>query len=64
MLEVRNGTRDRVDQALWPVSSEHQYLTVVETALRARLSPKALYKWISMGKITRAEGVHPPAARL
>ncbi|HUA36230.1 MAG TPA: helix-turn-helix domain-containing protein [Candidatus Binataceae bacterium] len=41
-----------------PSISDHEYLTVVETAARARLSPKTLYNWISMGKITRAAGVH------
>jgi hypothetical protein len=58
MRELRNGTRDREGQAVRPSSSEHEYLTVVETAMRARLSPKTLYNWISMGKITRSEGVH------
>ncbi len=41
-----------------PSISDHEYLTVVETAARARLSPKTLYNWISMGKITRSAGVH------
>jgi Helix-turn-helix domain len=36
----------------------HEYLTVVEAATKARLSPKTLYNWISMGKIARPEGVH------
>ena len=58
MRELRNGTRDREGQAVRPSSSEHEYLTVVETAMRARLSAKTLYNWISMGKITRSEGVH------
>jgi len=58
MRELRNGTRDREGQAVRPSSSEHEYLTVVETAMGARLSPKTLYNWISMGKITRSEGVH------
>jgi len=58
MRELRNGTRDREGQAVRPSSSEHEYLTVVETAMRARVSPKTLYNWISMGKITRSEGVH------
>ena len=58
MRELRNGTRDREGQAVRASSSEHEYLTVVETAMRARLSPKTLYNWISMGKITRSEGVH------
>ena len=48
MRELRNGTRDREGQAVRPSSSEHEYLTVVETAMRARLSPKTLYNWISM----------------
>ena len=58
MRELRNGTRDREGQAVRPSSSEHEYLTVVETAMKARLSPKTLYNWISMGQITRSEGVH------
>lgn len=36
----------------------HEYLTVIEAAGEARLSPKTLYNWISMGKIGRLEGVH------
>jgi len=58
MRELPHRTRDREGQAVRPSSSEHEYLTVVETAMRARLSPKTLYNWISMGKITRSEGVH------
>ena len=58
MRELRNGVRERDGQALRPSSSEHEYLTVVETAIKARLSPKTLYNWISMGKIARSEGVH------
>jgi len=58
MRELRNGIRDRDGQAVRPSSSEHEYLTVVETAMKARLSPKTLYNWISMGKIARSEGVH------
>jgi hypothetical protein len=58
MRELRNGAKHHDDHAFRPSSSEHEYLTVVETAIRARLSPKTLYNWISMGKITRAEGVH------
>ena len=58
MRELRNGTLDHTAQALRPPSSEHEYLSVVETAIRARLSPKTLYNWISMGKITNSEGVH------
>jgi hypothetical protein len=58
MRELENHTRDNDRQALRLTSSEHEYLTVVETAMKARLSPKTLYNWISMGKITRSEGVH------
>jgi len=58
MRELLNGTLDHTAQALRPPSSEHEYLTEVETAIRARLSPKTLYNWISMGKITSSEGVH------
>ena len=58
MRELGNGTRDHTDQALRPSHSEYEYLTVPETAMRARLSPKTLYNWISMGKITSSEGVH------
>jgi hypothetical protein len=58
MRELRNSIRDRDRQAARPLSSEHEYLTVVETAIKARLSPKTLYNWISMGKIARPEGVH------
>jgi hypothetical protein len=58
MRELRNDIRDRDGQAVRPSSSEHEYLTVVETAMKARLSPKTLYNWISMGKISRSEGVH------
>jgi hypothetical protein len=58
MREPQNSTLDRTAQALRPSSSEHEYLTVVEAAIRARLSPKTLYNWISMGKITSSEGVH------
>ena len=58
MRELRNGRRDYTDQVVRHSSSEHEYLTVIETAMKARLSPKTLYNWISMGKITRGEGVH------
>jgi hypothetical protein len=58
MRELRNGTLDHTAQALRASSSEHEYLTVVEAAIRARLSPKTLYNWISIGKITSSEGVH------
>jgi hypothetical protein len=58
MRALENGTLDHTTQSLRPSSPEHEYLTVVETAIRARLSPKTLYNWISMGKITSAEGVH------
>ena len=58
MRELRNGRRDYTDQVKQPSNSEHEYLTVIETAMKARLSPKTLYNWISMGKITRREGVH------
>jgi IS30 family transposase len=58
MCELRNDIRDHTDQALRAPSSEQEYLTVVETAMRARLSPKTLYNWINMGKITGSQGVH------
>ena len=58
MRELRNSVPERDGQALRPSSSEHEYLTVEETAIKARLSPKTLYNWISMGKIARSEGVH------
>jgi hypothetical protein len=48
MRELENNTRDNDPQASRLMSSEHEYLTVVETAMKARLSPK----------ITRSEGVH------
>jgi hypothetical protein len=58
MRELRNGTLDHTAQGPRAYSSEHEYLTVVEAAIRARLSPKTLYNWISMGKISSSEGVH------
>jgi hypothetical protein len=58
MPELRNGTSDHTALALQRSSAEHEYLTVVETAIRARLSPKTLYNWISIWKITSSEGVH------
>jgi hypothetical protein len=58
MREPGSNTRDHDGQALRLASAEPEYLTVVETAIKARLSPKTLYNWISMGKITRSEGVH------
>jgi len=41
-----------------PSISDHEYLTVLEAAARARLSPKTLYNWINMAKIARCDGVH------
>ena len=58
MREPGNNARDHDRQGLRLMSSEHEYLTVLETAMKARLSPKTLYNWISMGKIARSEGVH------
>jgi hypothetical protein len=58
MREPGNNTRDHDRQGLRLMSSEHEYLTVLETATKARLSPKTPYNWISMGKIARSEGVH------
>ena len=58
MRELGNNTKNHDGEALRLLNSEHEYLTVVETAMKARLSPKTLYNWISMGKITRFEGVH------
>ena len=36
---------------------EIDYLTIQETAVRARMAPKTLYNWISLGRIGLAEGV-------
>ena len=58
MRELGNHTKDHDGPALRLSSPEPEYLTVVETAMKARLSPKTLYNWISMGKIARTEGVH------
>src|SRR5215813_9780192 len=58
MREPGSNTRDHDGQALRLASAEPEYLTVVETAIKARLSPKTLYNWISMVKIARSEGVH------
>jgi len=35
-----------------------EYLTIQETAIRARLARKTLYNWISLGKIGLKDGVH------
>jgi hypothetical protein len=37
---------------------DSEYLTIRETAIRARLAAKTLYNWISLGKIGLREGVH------
>ncbi len=58
MQGSKNHGNDGNSQISGPSISDHEYLTVVETAARARLSPKTLYNWISMGKITRSAGVH------
>jgi len=58
MDQPREFTNQGNRQAINGSNFGHEYLTVVETATKARLSPKTLYNWISMGKIARAEGVH------
>ena len=63
MRELRNGRRDYTEQVFQPSSAEHEYLTVVETAMKARLSPKTLYNWISMGRSPAAREFITPGER-
>jgi hypothetical protein len=58
MQESKNHGNNESNELSGASISDHEYLTVVETAARARLSPETLYNWISMGKIARSAGVH------
>jgi hypothetical protein len=38
-------------------SGKHEYLNINETADRARIAPKTLYNWISLGRLGPRQGV-------
>lgn len=52
----RSATSNNVVE-LAEASSQGDYLKVPETAGRARVAPKTIYNWISLGRIGPAEGV-------
>jgi hypothetical protein len=37
--------------------AEEEFLTIVETARRARIAAKTLYNWISSGRLGREQGL-------
>ncbi len=53
----RSATSNRMVELAEPSSQASDYLKVPETAGRARVAPKTLYNWISLGRIGPGEGV-------
>jgi len=52
-----SATSNRIIERAEPPPQTGDYLRVPETAWRARIAPKTLYNWISLGRIGPAEGV-------
>jgi hypothetical protein len=53
----RSATSNRTVELVEPPSQAGDYLKIPETAGRARVAPKTLYNWISLGRIGPGEGV-------
>jgi len=53
----RSATSNSMVDLAEPPAQTGDYLKVPETAGRARVAPKTLYNWISLGRIGPAEGV-------
>ncbi len=53
----RSATSNRMVGLAESSSQAGDYLKVPETAGRARVAPKTIYNWISLGRIGPAEGV-------